>query len=115
MLCWFHLRQSGYRRLSAMKLAPLLDSVDEYVGGIVGGAPVEYTFKIWVRIVYALAYVPKESVLAVYDEIAWPDIVHAFLEQYFEGIYIDLKTNNTFLFHYVQRLISVPESAHVAG
>ena len=41
---------------------------------------------IWIRMVYALAYVPTEHVLEVYDTIEWPDILLAFISQYFEGL-----------------------------
>jgi hypothetical protein len=83
--CWFHMRQSGYRRLQSMALAPLLDSDVEHVGCILGGEPVEYTFSIWVRIIYSMAYMPVDSVLEVYNSIEWPNVLDGFLSQYFES------------------------------
>lgn len=85
--CWSHLRQCARSRLEQDGLVCLLDCDDMFTGGVVGSsAPVMYTFYIWIRIVYALAYVPKESVLVVYDSIEWPDVLHEFLSRYFEGL-----------------------------
>ncbi|CAM5999201.1 unnamed protein product [Sphagnum balticum] len=81
------MRQCARSRLEQDGLVCLLDCDDVFTGGVVGSsAPVMYTFYIWIRIVYALAYVPKESVLVVYDSIEWPDVLHDFLSRYFEGL-----------------------------
>jgi hypothetical protein len=62
-----------------------LDSELLHTGGVIGGGQVNYTFYTWIRVMYALAYVPTEHVLEVYDTIEWPDILLAFTTQYFEG------------------------------
>jgi hypothetical protein len=84
-LCWFHLRQSGYRWLQKSGEAKLLNSELLYTGGVIGGGRVHYKFCTWIRMVYALAYVPTEHVLEVYETIEWPDILLAFISQYFES------------------------------
>ena len=42
--------------------ARLLDSDELFTGGVVNGATLAvYTFHVWIRIAYALAYVPAQK------------------------------------------------------
>ena len=84
LLCWFHMRQNGHKRLRSMRLDSLLNSPKLFAGGT-GTRQVKYTFFIWVRIIYAHAYVPVNDVLAVYRSIEWPEVLLDFLKDYFEG------------------------------
>jgi hypothetical protein len=85
--CWFHLRQSGYRRLQHDGLAKLLNTDTLYTAGLAN-----YTFDVWIRILYGLAYVPTTSAYKVYKSIVWPEVLDTFLRDYFEG------RGNTMLF-----------------
>jgi hypothetical protein len=80
--CWVHFRRSGRRWLGANGMLSLLDDKTTlYSTGTHGGN----TFSTWVLCVYALAYVPADCVVNVFESVEWPQVLADFITDYFEG------------------------------
>jgi hypothetical protein len=62
-----------------------------------------HTFSTWLLCVYALAYVPADCTVNVFESVQWPQVLGDFITEYFEGEIVCPLTNNIYSVNYIGR------------